>query len=700
MAKKKDDELTVNKADADLKRAYRAKKSLIDREKKDFLFALGDQWSDEDKSSLEKAGIKPVTDNRIAPNLFLLTGLERQNRTDFKAFPEGEEDGLKAEIASTLFKDAIKKSDYSYKSSEQFKDGITCGESHMELYLDYTDSLLNGKPCWKKSDGSTLLADPDAREYDLSDAAFIYKLTLGIAEGDLINLFPDKKKQIDDAEGGKINIGSLLGAEEKHTQHRDYPSKGGDTSIGSGAADDEDCFDLVERYYKKWVSRTFVGDKQTGVIKQSETPEKADSFISEYQGGIEKDKALFEQTMAGMMQQHDAMNPAMAAAPMEQKLAGIEASGVKLPPPPPEQNPDRFIVIKRMVPEIWYFAYVPGMDSPLADERAWFFPKWKSYPFIPYFARFSTAPLTGEERHLLVQGIVHGVKGSQEKHNKAEMLMLRHLNSATNSGWLAEEDVWVDPEKVKNFGSTPGINLEYKAGKQKPERIFPMALSQGHAQVAADSAESIKAQLGINADLLAASQGGTDSGRAIALRQKQGLLMVQELFDNLSRTRQRAGRFLLSQLGEVYDVESAKKVMGDAWLRKNFPVVMLANTMDPMAPQEPMKDQFGKPMEYDKDLADLAMTEVLGGELETYDVYVGEAVASETQKMSISAEMKDFSTAFPGMIPPDVMVRHSQLPESAKTEIITAIEKQMMAQQQMAAQQTQGGRQGSFPPGQ
>lgn len=268
--------------------------------------------------------------------------------------------------------------------------------------------------------------------------------------------------------------------------------------------------------------------------------------------------------------------------------------------------------------------------------------------------------------------------------------MLRHLNSATNSGWLAEEDVWVDPEKVKNFGSTPGINLEYKSGKQKPERIFPMALSQGHAQVAADSAESIKAQLGINADLLAASQGGTDSGRAIALRQKQGLLMVQELFDNLSRTRQRAGRFLLSQLGEIYDVETAKKVMGDAWLRKNFPVVMLSNTEDPMAPPEPMKDQFGKPMEYDKDLADLAITEVLGGELETYDVYVGEAVASETQKMSISAEMKDFSTAFPGMIPPDVMIRHSQLPESAKTEILAANEKAMMAQQQMAAQQTQG----------
>ncbi len=681
MAKKKD-KLTIERSNADFKLAYAAKSKLVEREKSDFLFALGEQWSEEDKATLDKAKIKPVVDNRIAPNLYLLTGLERQNRTDFKAFPEGEEDGLKAEIASALFKDSIKKSGFPYKSSEQFKDGITCGESHLELYLDYTDSLINGKPCWQKCDGNAILPDPASREYDFSDARYVYKIKLDVSEGDLINLYPEKRRKIEEAGNGKLDMASLEGGSERHRQRKDYPAKGGETASDE---DREGAFDLIERYYKKFVEKVFVGDKQTGEIKESDDMEKAQGFVTDYKGGIERDSQAYEQASAqallGFVQSTG--SPELALAPFEAQIAAMQQAGGQLPPPPPEQDPERFIIIKRLVPEIWCFAHVPGMEEPLADERAWFYPKWKQYPFVPYFARFSTAPLTGDERHLLIQGIVHGVKGAQEKHNKAEMLMLRHLNSATNSGWLSAENSWVDAEAVKNFGTTPGVNLEFK-GQVKPERITPAPLSQAHAQISAESAEAIKAQLGINADLLATQQGGADSGRAIALRQKQGLLMVQELFDNLSRSRQIAGRFLLSQLGEMYDTDTATKVLGDAFMRKNFPVLMLMNAET--NEQEPMKDKHGQPMAYDKDMAELAITEVLSGELGTYDVSVGEAVASETQRMAVTAEISEISQTYPGIVPPAVLVRHSQLPEAAKAEILKAIQDaQMAAQMQVRA---------------
>ena len=84
MPKKK---LTIETSKTDFIKAYRAKSKLIERQTEDFLFALGKQWSAEDVATLEKGGMKPFTDNRIQPNIFLLTGLERQNRTDFKAFP-------------------------------------------------------------------------------------------------------------------------------------------------------------------------------------------------------------------------------------------------------------------------------------------------------------------------------------------------------------------------------------------------------------------------------------------------------------------------------------------------------------------------------------------------------------------------------------------------------------------------------------
>jgi hypothetical protein len=673
--KKKDDNLTPARSMEDFKLAWESKRALVKREKEDFLFALGEQWSAEDKSKLDAVGIRPFTDNRIQPNIFLLTGLERQNRTDFKAFPIGEEDGLKAEIASALFKDAITKSGFGFKSSEQFKDGITCGESHLEPYLDYTESIINGKLCWRKIDGDSLFPDPASREYDFSDAKYVYKISLDMSRDDLISLYPEKAKLLEASEGGKVGLRSMMETEKKD-QKRGYRKSDNQTQDEPSK---DATFDLVERYYKKWVKKTLIGDKQTGEIKEAEDREKADASVAEYVNSIAQNQAMFDQVLQREMMNLAAARPDLIGAPMEAQLMAMQEAGVQLPPPPPEQDPERFFVFERTKPEIWVYAHTPGINEPLADERAWFFPKWKQYPFVPYFARFSTAPLSGDDRHLLIQGIVHGVKGAQEKHNKSEMLTLRHLNSSANSGWLSEEGVWIDPEMVKKFGTSPGVNLEYKKGAQKPERITPGPLSQGHAQISAESAQAIKEQLGINADLLATQQGGADSGRAIALRQKQGLLMVQEPFDNLSRSRQIAGRIVLSQMGEMYDTETAKKVLGMAFLRKNFPVVMLQNPDDPQAQPKAMPDEFGKPMEYDKDLAELAIAEVLSGTLADYDVSVGEAVSSETQRLSAALDIKELAASMPGRIPPTVMIRHSQIPESAKAEILQALEQQQAA---------------------
>lgn len=679
-----DKKLTPDRSTADFKKAYAAKKKLIDRQKDDFLFRLGKQWSDDKEQKLKQAGINPVVDNRIQPNIFLVTGLERQNRSDFKAYPEGEEDSLKAEIASILFKDSIKKSDYQYKSSEAFEDGVTCGESNLELYLDNTYNLLNGRPCWKKIDSCMVFPEPSYREYDYSDARYLYKLTTDLSKDDLISLFPEKKKIIEKSNGGTLELKNIVSDSENHVQKKDYGKK---TTSDENVKDEDARYDLLERYYKKWVEKIYIGDKKTGEIKEAETREKAEEFITKYQSDVQFEIEEYERIKT------EAAQPVLD-----------EFGNVLLPAEVPQieqRDPGRFILIKRSVPEIWYYAHAPGIDEELANERAWFYPEWKKYPIIPYFAHFSTAPIEGDDRHLLVQGLVYGVKGVQEKHNSSETIKLMHLNSMQNSGWLSEEDSWVEPNKVKEFGSTPGINLEYKTGKPKPERQFPMPLSQAHTQIAQESAEAIKQILGINADLLAAQDGGQSSGRAIALRQRQGLLMVQKLFDNLSRTKQICGKFLLTQLGKIYDTETAKKVLGDAFLRKNFPPVMEfvndpvtgAPQIDPVTGQpiqEPMKDQYGNPMEYDVEIADLQIAEVLSGDLEQYDVSVGEAVASETMKMANSAELQELATKLPGLIPPEVLVEESQLAQSTKTKILNAVKQARVLPGQMPPLQAIG----------
>lgn len=666
MAEKK---LTIERSMADFKKAYQDKRKLIEREKEDFLFALGKQWTEDDLKNYQERKIKPVTDNRIQPNIFLLTGLERQNRSEFKAFPEGQEDSLKAEITSALFKNCIKVSDFLYKTSEQFKDGVTCGESHLELYLDNTYDIINGKPVWRKADGNCIFPEPGFREYDYFDARYVYKITKDLSIDDLISLFPDKKSLIERNTPGVLGTEFYSSAQGTHLQLKDYPKKGGQEDLDNNNKD-EKC-DLIERFYKKYVEKNFIADKANGTITEAETKDKASQFIQSYldeinqnQAAYQNDVALYQQTLAQSQLDPNIPKPIQ-------------------PIQPPAHDPKRFVQFTRFIPEIWLFAHVPGIDTPLVDEKAWFYPEWKRYPFIPYYARFSTAPLTGDDKQLLVQGIVCSTKNAQEIHNKARTLELLHLNSSTNSGWLTEQGVWVDEAKVKAFGATPGINLEYKAGKPIPQRIFPQALSQGHVQISEQAAESIKSTLGINADLLASDQGSSQSGRAIALRQRQGLLMVQELFDNLSRSRTIAGKFLLSQMGKMYDTETAKKVLGEAFLMQNFGVPRVSNVIDPATGQQvqvPMRGADGQPiMEIDMQAVDDSLGNILSGDLGTYDVAVGESVSSETMKLANAQDLKDFSTSYPGLIPPDLLIEESMLPQSTKTRVINSI-KQAQAQ--------------------
>lgn len=683
-AEKKSKGLTVEKSIADFKKAYNAKRALLDIEHEDFLFALGKQWTEEDLRTYEERKIKPVTDNRIQPNIFLITGLERQNRSEFKAYPRGQEDSLKAEVASYLFKDSIDKSDFLYKTSEQFKDGITCGESHLELWLDNTEDLLNGTPNWRKADGNTIFPEPDFREYDYSDARYVYKLTKDISVDDLIALFPEKKKLIQDGDPGHYSYET--DAFGKHIQPRDYKAKSDQGDDGEAPA--EDTCDLLERYYKKYIDKDYIGDKANGTIQEAENAGKAKEFINQYQAQIQQDAAQYQQDLAAHQAATDAWN-----------ANGQPVGQMPIPPvQPPEHDPNRFLHFTRHVPEIWVYAHVAGINEPLADERAWFYPLWKKYPFIPFYARFSTAPLKGEDRALLVQGIVRPVKNAQQIHNKTKTLELLHLNTSTNSGWLIEEDTWTNPDFIKEFGATPGVNAEYKKGKPVPTRIFPQPLSTAHESISQGAAESIKQQLGINSDLIAAEEGSSQSGRAIALRQKQGLLMVQELFDNLSRSRTLAGKMLLSQMGKMYDIETAKKVLGEQFIQDNFSVPVMQTIVDPRTGQQvqapKINPQTGQTVtQVDEQSLDQLLTEVLSGEIGTYDVAVGEAVSSETMRMANMADLKDFATMYPGAVPADLLVEESMLPQSTKTKVVNSI-KQAQAMAAMMPRKPAGGQNG------
>ena len=159
--------------------------------------------------------------------------------------------------------------------------------------------------------------------------------------------------------------------------------------------------------------------------------------------------------------------------------------------------------------------------------------------------------------------------------------------------------------------------------------------------------------------------------------------MVQEYLDNYSETKRLLGRFLLTQLSEVFTVETAIRVLGDDFINKYQE--FKKPTIDPLTGQ-PQIDAMGKLVtEIDKNMVNEIFNGVLNNssELSKYDVSIGEGAYSETTKMANYLTLQDMvKNGIP--IPPDVLIQESSIAQGSKQKIMAAIEQQqaMMANAQ------------------
>jgi hypothetical protein len=647
MADTKKEKDFIAKVYEDLDYSARAYSKLFKEIKDDFKFAQGEQWDPMDVQELRKAGVKALTINKIKPIIKLITGIERQSRSDFKAFPEGGEDVITAEVASKLMKNIVKISKVERKHSEQFKHGCIGGVSYIEPYMDYTYDLINGVMRFKKLSALDVFPDPDAQEYDLSDGKFQIKVTRDLTRDELVELFPDKEKDIDSMTHSNINwenVRSIVSVIENDMDHEPHIDQKAETERGT--------YDLIDYYYKKLTKTYFVAVQETGQIEEIQ------------------DKDTAEQ--------------------LAQQVGGV--------------------IIAKMVPVIRH-AQVVGAKK-LYDDVAWFYPRWKRFSILPYFAEEITEKLG--DKSVSIQGIVRSIKDLNEEFNKRRTQELRHLNASANSGFDIEKGQLDDQNmrKIKKYGSSPGIVIERKPGTAPISRIVPMPLSQGHVQLAEENMQDLKEASGVNPDLLA-TDSKSQSGRAILLKQRQGLVMIQEMLDNFGETKRLTGQFILSQLKEVFTVEAALKVLGDAWVSDNFTVpvnIVLERGLQKVANEEqpteleqsvllqypqqpsdqPILDESGN-LEtiVDSDTAIQVVNQVLNdAEIGKYDVAIGEGPYSETIRMANFLDLKELAQQ--GVpIPPDVLIEMSLIPESQKKSVLESLRAQALAAQQAQ----QGGQQ-------
>lgn len=160
-------------------------------------------------------------------------------------------------------------------------------------------------------------------------------------------------------------------------------------------------------------------------------------------------------------------------------------------------------------------------------------------------------------------GIVEAMKDPQLETNKRRSQMLHILNHQANAPMIVDQDAIAKGiEWLKNHISEPGVIIEKRPGTQV-ERLNPTDFPIGLIHLEELSNRDFYDVAGFSPETLPTSSlGAAGSGRAIALRQQQGMNVLSLPMDNQRLTRRSYGRWLLKTIQDFYTTERVIRIEG------------------------------------------------------------------------------------------------------------------------------------------
>jgi len=157
-------------------------------------FYIGNQWSAADRSSLKLQKRACLTINEIKPKCDMLSGHQRQNRTDISMLPTEGGDEEAADIINVRIKNICQQNNYDHKETRTFDDMVRVGLGCMrvEIVASKTDvgEVSVSNKYWKNCGFGTHM------EMDGRDSEYAY-IEENLSMGKLIELYPEKAEEIE-----------------------------------------------------------------------------------------------------------------------------------------------------------------------------------------------------------------------------------------------------------------------------------------------------------------------------------------------------------------------------------------------------------------------------------------------------------------------------------------------------------------------
>lgn len=168
-----DDDKIVKEVHQLFRAARELEKESFERAEECERFYCGEQWEEGQKRELEELSRAALTINKIEKGVDVLTGHQRQQRTDIRYLPMEGGDQRVADLLNILTKQITEQTGFEREESEVFEDAVIVGRGIFNLWVDFSRDLQGEIKIERFPWGQVRFGPHEKR--DLSDCEYILK---------------------------------------------------------------------------------------------------------------------------------------------------------------------------------------------------------------------------------------------------------------------------------------------------------------------------------------------------------------------------------------------------------------------------------------------------------------------------------------------------------------------------------------------
>ena len=465
------------------------------------------QWEEADLQTLRSEGRPPLQLNIILPKVNLVTGVERQGRSSWKARPVESDDENEAMLTTALLYHLARNRQLQSLFSRVFKDGVITGRGWVDVCVE-PGQFYDGELVIKRESWANVFIDPECRTPHTKDWNYLAR-TKYLSLNQLRKMYPE-------AVGDMESVESFL----------DVPDELG-KEIGS--------------YYRnaKPVNPAYHLDeahRKVRVLEMWNREYEREHFI------INKATARISPT---------GFKTKSIAGKQIRKLQEMEEAA-KLP------VKTDFGVISRVVPKT-YVTISAG--ARILQEKKNNPYMHNDFPLIPFFYHFEDMGDTIE-----TFGIVENMKDPQREKDKRRSQMLDIINRSPRGGGVFSGNK-VSQEEM-NEASTTGRWIGIPGYKGRVTDFMQQWSNSHLSLVGSIAAMEQKADFdakeisGATDPMMGVATSTKESGIAAQTRIRQGMMTLQEQMENLDITKSAVLMQALKNMQQFYTPEKIKRIIG------------------------------------------------------------------------------------------------------------------------------------------